>query len=166
MLDWPMSSPQMTRMFGRSWALAGAGLSQPMLVSTHANATALSGVTWGKLADSSSRKALAVSGLCAGLIGCLTATLSGIELEETASLWFFGILFFLLGLAHTGIRIGRKTWIVDHADADNRARLVAVSNTLMGVVLLVSGAFGLLAEAVGEGLVILVFALLGISQGP
>lgn len=139
--------------------IAGLGL----LLVGGSLATALSGVTWGKLADSSSRKALAISGLCAGLVGCVTAALSGIELGETAALWFFGILFFLLGLAHTGIRIGRKTWIVDHADADNRARLVAVSNTLMGIVLLVSGAFGLLAEAIGEGLVILVFALLGIA---
>jgi uncharacterized membrane protein len=75
----------------------------------------------------------------------------------------FGGLFFLIGLAHTGIRLGRKTYLVDHAEADNRARLVAVSNTLMGLVLLLSGSFGLLANALGERLVILVFALLGIA---
>ena len=126
-------------------------------------ATALSGVTWGKMADSSSRMTLAIAGLGAGLVGCVTAALAWIEVGETAALWIYGGLFFLLGLAHTGIRVGRKTWIVDYADSDNRARLVAVSNTLMGVVLLVSGGFGLLAEAIGESLVILVFALLGIS---
>jgi hypothetical protein len=126
-------------------------------------ATALSGATWGKLSDTSSRKTLAVAGLAAGLVGCLTAGLAGLDLSKTIALWMFGGLFFLIGLAHTGIRLGRKTYLVDHAEADNRARLVAVSNTLMGLVLLLSGSFGLLANALGERLVILVFALLGIA---
>lgn len=126
-------------------------------------ATALSGAIWGKLSDTSSRKTLAVAGLAAGLIGCLTAFLSGWEVSETGGFWLYGVLFFLIGLAHTGIRVGRKTYIVDHATKDNRARLVAVSNTLMGVVLLISGSFGLLASAIGERMVILVFGLLGIG---
>jgi len=126
-------------------------------------ATALSGATWGRLSDSSSRKTLAIAGLAAGLVGCLTAALSGWELERTGGLWLYGVLFFLIGLAHTGIRVGRKTYLVDHATKDNRARLVAVSNTLMGVVLLISGSFGLLASAVGERIVILVFGVLGIA---
>ncbi|MEX2577534.1 MAG: hypothetical protein WD342_00640 [Verrucomicrobiales bacterium] len=126
-------------------------------------ATALSGVTWGKLADASSRVTLAVAGLSAGLVGCLAAGLAGIEMNEVVAIWLYGGLFFLIALAHTGIRMGRKTYLVDHANADNRARLVAVSNTLMGVVLLLSGSFGLFAEAVGERMVILVFALLGIA---
>ena len=126
-------------------------------------ATALSGATWGRLSDSSSRKTLAIAGLAAGLVGCLTGALSGWELERTGGLWLYGVLFFLIGLAHTGIRVGRKTYLVDHATKDNRARLVAVSNTLMGVVLLISGSFGLLASAVGERIVILVFGVLGIA---
>jgi MFS family permease len=126
-------------------------------------ATALSGVTWGKLADASSRKTLVVAGLSAGLIGCLCAWLSGIDLPASAALWLFGGLFFLIGLAHTGVRTGRKTYLVDHATSDNRARLVAVSNTLMGLVLLLSGSFGLLADQLGERLVVFVFSLLGIA---
>jgi len=126
-------------------------------------ATALSGAAWGRLSDSSSRKTLAVAGLSAGLVGCLTAGLAGIDLGRTGSVWMYGLLFFLIGLSHTGIRMGRKTYIVDHANADNRAQLVAVSNTLMGIVLLLSGSFGLLADVVGERVVILVFALLGIG---
>ena len=126
-------------------------------------AKAVSGASWGRLSDSSSRKTLAVAGLSAGLVGCLTAALAGIELEKTAAVWLYGGLFFLIGLAHTGIRTGRKTYLVDHANADNRARLVAVSNTLMGIVLLLSGSFGLLADALGERVVIAVFAGLGIA---
>lgn len=124
---------------------------------------ALSGATWGRLSDSSSRKTLAVAGLAAGVVGLLTAGLAGIDLGETVAVWLYGILFFLIGLSHTGIRMGRSTYLVDHASADNRAQLVAVSNTLMGVVLLLSGSFGLLADALGERIVIAVFAGLGIA---
>lgn len=125
-------------------------------------ASALSGVAWGKLSDASSRRALGIAGMLAGIVGCVTAGVGGLGLAKTPAVWLFGLLFFLIGLAHTGIRIGRKTYLVDHANADNRARLVAVSNTLMGAVLLLSGGFGLLAATIGERQVILVFALLGI----
>jgi MFS family permease len=126
-------------------------------------AAALSGVVWGRLSDASSRKTLACAGMAAGLVGCLTAFLSNLGLEETGAAWLYGGLFFLIGLAHTGIRTGRKTYLVDHASRSNRAQLVAVSNTLMGGVLLLSGSFGFLAGALGEKIVILVFAGLGIA---
>lgn len=126
-------------------------------------ATAVSGFIWGNLADKSSRLTLAIAGLSAGLVGCLTAWLATLEFDSTVAIWLFGALFFLIGLAHTGIRVGRKTYLVDMADADNRAALVALSNTLMGVVLLLSGSFGLLAEALGNEMIILIFALLGIA---
>lgn len=128
-------------------------------------ATALSAATWGKLADRSSRLTLVTAGTAAGLIGILTAGVSGFDFSSGAALWIFGALFFLIGLAHTGIRLGRKTYLVDLATADNRASLVAVSNTLIGVVLLISGSFGLLADALGERFVILIFALLGVAGG-
>ena len=128
-------------------------------------ATALSGFVWGKLSDSSSHKTLALAGLAAGLTGCLTAGISYVEMSEFLAAFVFAALFFLIGLAHTGIRIGRKTYLVDYSKPDNRAKLVAVSNTLMGLVLLLSGSFGLLAEALGAQAVILVFAILGIIGG-
>lgn len=125
-------------------------------------ASAISGVVWGKLSDSSSRTTLAIAGLAAGLIGCLTTAISTLVFGETTAAFIYGGLFFLIGLSHTGIRNGRKTYLVDHADSNNRAQLVAVSNTLMGIILLMSGSFGLLAEALGVRSVILVFALFGI----
>lgn len=143
-------------------ATGGKPASLGLLMIAGSLATALSGATWGKLSDQSSRKTLAVAGLAAGLIGVGTAAVPAGEIEPGLGLWLYGILFFLIGLAHTGIRMGRKTYLVDHATNDNRARLVAVSNTLMGIVLLLSGTFGLLASVVGERAVILLFALLGI----
>ena len=128
-------------------------------------ATALSGVTWGKQSDTSSRRTLALAGLGAGIIGCLTAALAGLKLPPNGALWLYGILFFLIGLAHTGIRVGRKTYLVDHANESNRGRLVAVSNTLMGIVLLLSSSLSLLAGLIGERMVVLMFALLGLIGG-
>lgn len=128
-------------------------------------ATALSGVTWGKLSDSSSRLTLVIAGVAAGGVGILTALVSLAKVESSYAIWIYGVLFFLIGLAHTGIRTGRKTYLVDHANPDNRAQLVAVSNTLMGIVLLISGSFGLLAEAIGVQWVIFVFGSLGIIGG-
>lgn len=128
-------------------------------------ATAVSGVVWGRLSDTSSRRTLAIAGCSAGVIGCLTAAVSYLELGETEAAFVYGALFFLIGLSHTGIRNGRKTYLVDHATQENRAQLVAVSNTLMGIVLLISGTFGLLAEALGAQAVIFVFALFGIAGG-
>jgi uncharacterized membrane protein len=144
-------------------ATGGKIASLGILIIAGSLATALSGLAWGKLSDSSSRRTLGIAGMAAGIIGCVAAGVGGLELEKAVAVWLFGVLFFLIGLAHTGIRIGRKTYLVDHANADNRARLVAVSNTLMGVVLLLSGSFGLLADSIGERFVILIFALLGIA---
>ena len=144
-------------------ATGGKVASLGLLMIAGSLAAALSGLAWGKLSDSSSRRTLGVAGMGAGLVGCVTAGIGGLDVDRTVAIWLFGILFFLIGLAHTGIRVGRKTFLVDHADSDNRARLVAVSNTLMGIVLLLSGSFGLLADSIGERFVILIFALLGIA---
>lgn len=67
---------------------------------------------------------------------------------------------FLVALAHAGMRIGRKTYIVDLAGSDRRAGYVALSNTLIGVVLLLSGLLGILAEWAGTGAILLLLAIL------
>jgi hypothetical protein len=136
--------------------LAGLGI----LLVASSSATALSASVWGWMADRSSRRTLAVAGLCAALIGCVTFLVSGAGIEGDSALWVYGGLFFLIGLAHTGIRIGRKTYLVDSAPSEQRASYVALSNTLIGTVLLLSGTFGLLTPFVGVRGVVLVFALL------
>lgn len=128
-------------------------------------ATALSAAVWGRLADRSSRLTLAIAGTAAGIVGCLTAAVAGLSFDAEVAMAVYGVLFFLIGLAHTGIRLGRKTYLVDLATAETRASMVAVSNTLIGIILLLSGSFGLLADVIGERGVILCFALLGLSGG-
>jgi hypothetical protein len=52
---------------------------------------------------------------------------------------FYAAVLFILGIAHSGVRIGRKTQVVDIAGGDRKADYVALSNTLIGVLLLVLG---------------------------
>jgi MFS family permease len=133
-------------------------------------ATMLSGYTWGKLADRSSRHAMMIAGLTASLVGVavfVATTLSMAQKAEAA--WgggagaMYAAFFFLLSYAHTGIRVGRKTYLVDFAPAAQRPSYVAVSNTVIGVVLLASGSLGVLGTFLSPEQVILVFALLGIA---
>jgi uncharacterized membrane protein YhaH (DUF805 family) len=62
------------------------------------------------------------------------------------------------------VRIGRKTHVVDLAGGDRKAEYVALSNTIIGVLLLVMG--GLVSVVLGFGLeagvaVLSVLALIG-----
>lgn len=103
---------------------------------------------WGRFSDTSSRTVLAISGgiaLAAGL-GALIVDL-GPEMLRTP--WLYAVLFFALGVAESGVRIGRKTYLVDAAPDDERPLYVAFSNTAVGIVALGGGALGLLADLTG-----------------
>ena len=54
-------------------------------------------------------------------------------------LWY-GLILFVLYITHAGVRLGRSTYLMDMANEHNRTQLVALSNTLIGVFLLVVGA--------------------------
>ena len=135
-------------------------------------AAAMSGFTWGRLADRSSRKTLMIAGAGASAVG-VVVYLIGIAADQTglplrvdtlgATPWTYAVLYFVLALCHTGIRIGRKTYLVDMAPGDERASYVAVSNTVIGVVLLLSGSLGILGTFLSPSEVILVFAVLGLA---
>lgn len=52
----------------------------------------------------------------------------------------YAVAPFVLNIGHSGGRIGRKTQIIDIAGGDAKAEYVAVSNTVIGVLLVVIGA--------------------------
>ena len=66
-------------------------------------------------------------------------------------------------IAHSGVRLGRKTYVVDLASGNRRTDYVAVSNSVIGVVLLLLGGFGALAQVFSVTLVILLLSLLGLA---
>jgi len=112
-------------------------------------ASTVSAGFWGRMADRSSRNVLRIASVAAGL---LSLAVAGWYMAGAAvfppGLVIIGA-FLLVSIAHAGIRIGRKTYLVDMGTMDTRATYVAVSNTVIGVVLLAGGVFGIVAEWVG-----------------
>ena len=65
-------------------------------------------------------------------------------------------MYFLLSVAHQGARVGRKTYVVDIAEGNQRTDYVAVSNTAIGFVLLFTGMLGALRAVISVPLVVLI----------
>ncbi len=115
---------------GLGWLIVATGL-----------ASAVSSSFWGSFADRSSRATMAISAAIAGALGVVV--LAVLEFAPTAanSIAFYAGVLFVLGIAHAGVRIGRKTHVVDLAGGEHKAEYVALSNTVIGVLLLMTGAF-------------------------
>lgn len=131
-----------------------------LLVATGA-ASFLSAPLWGRLADRSSRRTMALAALLAATAGLATAALSLLSDRP----WLpaaFAVTYFLLSMAHAGVRLGRKTHLIDMSRAGNRAAYVAVSNTFIGVMLIAGGIFGVLASAAGPAVAIAVLSVLSL----
>jgi predicted MFS family arabinose efflux permease len=101
-------------------------------------ASSLSAPTWGKMADRSSRRVLLLAATLTGGLGIAVFLLERLRVGEIPS-WVYPSAFLVLGIAHSGIRLGRKTYLVDMAGGNRRTEYVSVSNTLIGVILLVAG---------------------------
>ena len=71
-------------------------------------------------------------------------------------------LYFLLTVAHQGVRLGRKTYLVDMAEGNKRTDYVSVSNTVIGAILLLFGSIGLLDELLSTVDLILIYSVLGL----
>ena len=67
-------------------------------------------------------------------------------------------MIFILMIAYQGVRLGRSTHLVDMATAETRAAYTALSNTIIGTVLILGGGFSLVASFAGLTAVI---AILG-----
>jgi hypothetical protein len=57
------------------------------------------------------------------------------------------------------VRLGRKVYLVDMANSDTRAAMVAVSNTVIGVAMLAGGLIGIIADLYDAAAVILVLGI-------
>jgi hypothetical protein len=73
---------------------------------------------------------------------------------------FWGLIIILLTVLHSGIRLGRKVYLVDMASSENRSTYVAVSNTVIGIAMLAAGLVGILGDLFGTVAVLLVLGLL------
>ena len=71
------------------------------------------------------------------------------------------VAYFVLSVAHSGVRVGRQTYVVDLAEGNRRTDYVAVSNTVIGLLLLAAGAIGALATVIPTTGVIGLLSLMG-----
>ena len=126
----------------------GIGSLGALLVAAGIASTVSSGF-WGRMADRSSRDVLRFAAAGAGVLSVAVAAWTVAGSPGLPGGVVIVAAFFIMGIAHAGIRIGRKTYLVDMADASTRATYVAVSNTAIGVVLLAGGVFGWVADWVG-----------------
>lgn len=117
------------------------------LVLASASASLISSYVWGWLSDRSSRKVLIFSGLVAAV--ALVITLVLMEIDGLGNLFALPLILFILMIAYQGVRLGRSTHLVDMADKETRAAFTALSNTVIGIILLFGGLFGVLAETLG-----------------
>lgn len=126
----------------------GLGGLGALLVAAGIASTVSSGF-WGRMADRSSRDVLRVAATAAGVLSLAVAAWHMAGAPGLPRGAVVVAAFFVIGIAHAGIRIGRKTYLVDMASAATRATYVAVSNTAIGIVLLAGGVFGLVADRLG-----------------
>ncbi|MCK7592738.1 MFS transporter [Pseudomarimonas salicorniae] len=124
-------------------------------------ASLVGGPLWGRLADRSSRQTMLWGVALASLLGLGVFSVERWASPALAQWWLLPGAFFVLSIAHQGVRIGRKTWIVNIAEGQRRRDYVAVSNSAMGVMLLIVGGLAAaLAEYSLSG-VLLALTLLG-----
>jgi Na+/melibiose symporter-like transporter len=142
--------------------LPGQSKALGLIVIAAGLAAALSSPFWGRFADLSSRKVLVLSGIMAAVTGA-GALILGILPPALQSPYLAAAIFILLGFAEAGVLLGRKTYLIDRADPDRRPTFVAFANSSIGVVALLFGALGLVAEAFGLSWLIAILVMLGLA---
>lgn len=125
----------------------------------------ISGTYWGKFADRSSRLVMTSASTLAAIVTLLVIIYSiSTPLSELVSAaLFYPVAFFLLGVAHAGVRTGRKTQLIDMAEGNQRTDYVSVSNTSLGIALLIVGIIGAFIASISIQAVLLFMALLSLG---
>lgn len=106
----------------------------PIYIAAQALASMCSSLLWGKVADYSAKLTLQIAGVLT-IAACV-----GLLIIESDTLIISAVLFFILSIAHSGVRTGRKTYSLDVKEGQERTELVGFSNTAIGIILLTFGA--------------------------
>lgn len=101
-------------------------------------ASLISARFWGRFADANSLKLIKITALFTAITCIITAAFS--LYANVYSIWVIGALFFSISVIHQGVRIGRKTYIIDLAEGDKRTRYISLSNTIIGIIIFPIGA--------------------------
>ena len=115
-----------------------------------------SGVLWGRFADRDSRQVMLLTAAATAVICMSAALLAFVDVVD--GIWPILLLFLLLSVTHQGVRLGRKTYVVDLASGNRRTDYVAVSNSVIGLMLLLVGLAGALLAQLSLVMVLALFA--------
>jgi MFS family permease len=110
-------------------------------------AALLAGPIWGFLSDQSSRWVMISCSTAAALLALGVVGVNESDASNATLTWLLPAAYFLLSVIHEGVRISRKTYIVDIAQGNRRTDYIAASNSAIGVLLLLIGG---ITAAVGE----------------
>jgi len=132
------------------------------LIIANGLATSVSAPFWGYMGDKSSRKVMVVAATGAGVLGLFTYVAVTREWHWVTSEFGLAVIFLLLNVMHSGVRLGRKVYLMDMASSENRAAYVAVSNTVVGVLMLVGGLIGLLSDWLGASAILFILGFISI----
>ena len=167
------------RQFVVARALAmGSGLAAPFYVSLASNdlgssagllglliavegfAGLCSSPVWGRWADHSSRWVFATASGLASLTTLGLAFMAQTGIAQDVAYVVYPLAFFVLGVCHAGVRLGRKTYLVDMASGNQRTAYVAVSNTVIGFLLLL---VGVVIAGIASFSLVMALAVLGVA---
>lgn len=125
-----------------SWSLLG------YLIIVNGLANIISSPFWGKIADQSATRLMRISSFIA-IGGGVFALLFYFASDWNLGFYAFLPVFFINGIAYSGARLSRKTYLVDYAPDDDRPTYVSVANTFIGLFTIVAAGFGVIAEIFG-----------------
>lgn len=168
--------PQLVRFIATRGLLTATALAPPYLLAIGAVestqklsslgpfvlASSAAGLTstyvWGRLADRSSRRVLMRSGVLAAIPLAAAGAIGLAGSEAMRQPLVLAALLFAIQIAYQGVRLGRSTHVVDMAGPETRAAYTALSNSIVGLLLVAAGVFGLVAQWTGPGGVLALFA--------
>lgn len=144
-------------------ALGATGVSDlPIYVFAVSLAAVISSPFWGRFSDTAAERVMALSGAIGGVAALGVIALPWLA-PDAVSAMTLAIFFVLLGVAESGIRLGRKTYLVDGAPSDERPLYTAFSNTVIGILAFAGFGLGVLADLVTPDSALAIVFVLGLA---
>jgi MFS family permease len=151
----PLTLPFLT-VFGRETMQADLG-GLGVFVAANALAASVASPAWGRFADLASHRAMAVGGLIA--LAAVGYAFAATLLPEAArSAVAYVPVYLLAGIGYAGVRLGRKTYLVDAPPEEERPTYVAIANTAIGGATVLGAGVGLSAGLLGTPGTLLLFS--------
>lgn len=123
-------------------------------------ASLIGGRVSGIFSDKSSKNTMA-AGAAASSVIILLIVASSHWASDAVNAWVMPLGFFAVNLAHTSVRVARKTYVVDMAGGDKRTQYVGAANTMMSIILLIVGGISSVIALAGPEAALIFLVLVG-----